>query len=614
MLSGIVSRARDHIKSLGAAGKDVKRDFDDMTRNVTAGLKSIAVSAYALNKIKPGVALAADLQEAMLKVKANLGSGAANARELNEQLSQVRKTAVDISANAPFSATEVVEIENALLKAGLSMKDVMGKGGAAFAATALASLTGEAPAMIGDSMARIGSQFKLQGSGYGDLADWIVRVDDASATSVPELIYGLRMAGSNAKALGISAKDSLTTLGALAPLGERAGSSFNNMLIGMLGMNKQQRELMKAHNLNFFDQGKFIGMEQATDLIRKRFGGIKNDQERLTVLMKIFGEEGGRAANTLISADKGFREIEQSANGAYSIQKKMGVWGEGFNASLKKLAGTAKTTLANIFDPLLAPLTMVSDLLNKIVGKIGDLAGEHPTAAGVVSGGLGLGAIVAGGYGLSRLGRGALAGSRVLKGIGGIGGLIRGIGGTAMGVAEGKAVQAATGVTPVFVTNWPGNLGRGNLGRDATATVAETVAAGGGLKAAGKILPWLKGAGNAAAMGMAGELAAVGAAGVGGFALGKWFEKRYIKGAIGEGIYDLFHPDQRAGVYDLFHPSARTPGEKIDFKNALKNDIKIDIKIDGNGRIVTSSNGMNNHVDTQKRGSFFDMLNWSKAM
>lgn len=572
MLSGIVDRARDRIKSLGSASKDVKKDFDDMTRHVTAGLKSIAVSAYALNKIKPGVAAAADLQEAMLKVKANLGSGAANAQELNTQLRAVKKTAVEIAANAPFSATEVVEIENALLKAGLAMEDVMGKSGAAWAATALASLTGEAPAMIGDSLASIGSQFNLRGSEYGGISDWIVRVDDASATSVPELIQGLRMAGSNAKELGVSAKDSVTALGALAPLGERAGSSFNNMLIGMLGMRKEQQQLMHSYGLKFFDKGKFVGLDRATQQLRDRFGGIKDDQQRLIVLMKIFGEEGGRAAATLISAKKGFQEISDSADKAYSIQQKMGIWGEGFNASMKKLAGTAKTTLAMAFEPLLGVLTKASDLLNNIVGKAGKLMGDNPAAANLVSGTAAVGTAAAAGYGLYRLGRGGAAGRRVLQGVGGVKGLLTGLGGTAAGIASGKAVEAATGVTPVFVTNWP-------AGGIASAAAGLPVPGG----AVGRF------AGRAGLVGVA----ALGGYGVGtvinrgwGRAAEAWTGGKYKgEGWLGEMLYDFLHKEKEQ-----------------------KNDIKVDIAIDGNGRVTTSTNGMNNRVNTVKRGSFFSGL------
>lgn len=60
--------------------------------------------------------------------------------------------------------------------------------------------------------------------------------------------------------------------------------------------------------------------------------------------------------------------------------------------------------------------------------------------------------------------------------VGGVGGTIaallaarwgaKGIGsivGTAAGVAQGKALEAAAGVTPVFVVNWPGSIGGGDI-------------------------------------------------------------------------------------------------------------------------------------------------------
>ncbi len=276
LLQGVISRAKHSILSLGEAGGKVKKDFDDMSKHITRGLKAIAVSSYALHKALPGIQAAANLQEAMLRVKANLASGARDAKELNAQLKQVKSSAVSISANAPFSAEDVVNIENALLKAGLKMQDVIGEGGAAWAATALATVTGEAPELIGNALARIGTQFRLEGKGYGELSDWIARVDDASATSIPELIQGLKMAGGNAAALKISAQDSVTALGALASLGERAGSAFNNFLVGLVGMSKEQRGLMASFNLDFFDKGKFVGLDKATEQLRERFWGIES--------------------------------------------------------------------------------------------------------------------------------------------------------------------------------------------------------------------------------------------------------------------------------------------------------------------------------------------------
>lgn len=222
-MSAAFSRVKQHVLNLGEAGKKVKRDFEVMEVSVARGLKGIAVSAFLIRKELTGIKAAGSMEEAMLKVETNLASGAANAAALKRQLGEVRATAIEVSKAAPFSAEEVVNIENALLKAGVALDNISGKGGAAWAATALATLSDEAPDLIGESLARIGSMFNLEGSQYGDMADWLSRVDEASSTNIPELIQGLRMAGATAKGLGIPAKDAVTALGALAPLGGAGG-------------------------------------------------------------------------------------------------------------------------------------------------------------------------------------------------------------------------------------------------------------------------------------------------------------------------------------------------------------------------------------------------------
>lgn len=453
MMSGIAARVKNSIMGLGNASEKVKRDFDEMNRNISAGLKALAASKYIYDKIHPGISAAGDLQEAMLDVKMNIAGSAGNARELNAMLMQVKRTAIDVSANAPFSAEDVVRIQNSLLKAGMDIKDIVGESGAAFAATALASLSGEAPEIVGDALANIGAVFNFKGGDYKQFSDWLTRVDDAAATNLPALIQGLRMSGASAAALGVSANDAITSLGALAPLGERAGSSFSNFLLSF----STRRDALKKMGIDVFVGGKFVGMEKAVDMLKEKFGAIKDDGERLGLLTKAFGEEGGRAANMFINAEKSFKEIKKSAADALGLSDKLRIWAEGFNASLKKLGGTAKSTLATLFDPLLAPLIKINDLLNSVIGKIGALAEKHKSLSYGASYGLAAGALGAGAYGIYKLFKGGMAGSRVLKGMGGLKGMLAGMGGTAAGIAKGKAVEAATGVQPVFVTNWPAN-------------------------------------------------------------------------------------------------------------------------------------------------------------
>ena len=129
MLRSVVERVKDRVLSLGSSAGKVKRDFDDMTTSITRGLKSIAVASYALNKALPGIKTAANMQEAMLKVKANLVSSVRDAAELDRAMKSVKSSAIAISANAPFTAEQVVDIEAALLKAGGAMENVIGEKG-----------------------------------------------------------------------------------------------------------------------------------------------------------------------------------------------------------------------------------------------------------------------------------------------------------------------------------------------------------------------------------------------------------------------------------------------------------------------------------------------------
>jgi TP901 family phage tail tape measure protein len=561
MMQGVLSRVKNSVLSLGNASGKVKRDFDDMTNHITSGLKAIAISAYAVNKALPGVRAAGDLEEAMLGVKMNIASSAKSAHELTTMLGQVKGTAISVAAQAPFSAEDVVRIQNSLLKAGMDLKDVMGNSGAAFSATALATLSGAAPEVVGDSLANIGSMFKFRGADYGAFSDWLTRVDDAAATNLPALIQGLRMAGSSADALGISAKDSVTALGALSPLGERAGSAFNNFLMAFATRRKE----LAAMGLDVFKGGKFIGLAAATDMLQQKFGAIKDDGRRLGLLMKIFGEEGGRAANTFINAEKGFRDIESSAIDALSMAEKLSIWGEGFNASLKKLGGTAKSTLASIFDPLLAPLTQVINLLNAATSKLGEFVEKNKVAATAISGTVGAVAAGAGLYGLIQVARGGAAGAKVLKGLGGIKGLL----GDAAGIAKGKAVQAATGVTAVYVTNWPGSMSNplSPSNPDARKKLEDL---------------FTKPSGVPKSAGMAGKLAGL-AQGAGGLV---------AAGAAGYAIGSIINEGINAAMQTFTGGKNNSFGEwlydRIHGEPEIKNDMKINIIADFDKRRVTA--------------------------
>jgi len=187
------------------------------------------------------------------------------------------------------------------------------------------------------------------------------------------------------------------------------------------------------------------------------------------------------------------------------------------------------------------------------------------------NGGLGLDGkdMIVGGAGLTL---GTIAAARYgNKAIGGLANkLLRSGGSLSLGVAEGKALEAAAGVTPVFITNWPATLG-GLVPQ--TGPIPKTATAGYGAAA----VNLLKKPGLAAIAGVI--------AGWGGSKLDKLL----------------------GGTGDYLEPGT-FPGESGPRHNQVKNDIKIDIQIDDRGRVITKTTGMNNSVNTMKRGSFFDAI------
>ena len=102
VVSGIAARVSRSIANLGASSQKVKHDFDEMTRHITTGLKAIAASAYLVNKIRPGITAAGDLQEAMIDVRMNLMESGKNAQTLSAELADIRRTAVDVARSRLF--------------------------------------------------------------------------------------------------------------------------------------------------------------------------------------------------------------------------------------------------------------------------------------------------------------------------------------------------------------------------------------------------------------------------------------------------------------------------------------------------------------------------------
>jgi hypothetical protein len=300
--------------------------------------------------------------------------------------------------------------------------------------------------------------------------------------------------------------------------------------------------------------------------MKKKWDTLKNDKQRATFIQAAFGKadlDTIKGIRTLLSGDslnkvRDFTQKIGSASGTLQRDLPDAV------ANAVDQSGRLKASLREAADGFAQPINKtLADLVqwtmdSKKNGGL-DLSGKEMLGGGAA---IAIGTLLTARYGGKAIG--AMASRLLAKG-----------GSTAVGVAEGKALEAAAGVTPVFVTNWP---------------------AGGSLPG---IVP---GPGGAATV-----------AGLSVFALPTALATAPIVAKV---ISDAQRRNGWAGQ-TFGHNSTEYEVMGIGGKRSAgtKNEIKIDLQIDGNGRMFARSNDMNTRANVgSKRGSFFEALTTTEGM
>ncbi|WP_434147933.1 phage tail tape measure protein [Methylocaldum gracile subsp. desertum] len=272
--------------------------------------------------------------------------------------------------------------------------------------------------------------------------------------------------GVNAQSAGLSFDKTLAFIEALS-LVERSPERLATLADSTLRLFNNldyAREASKATGVKFFnkDGTRRDALAVFNDL-KTAYGKLKTDIDRAKFIDSAFGKadlDTQKGLKTLLSGDflQKIAEFEaRIANAAGTLQNNLS---KAIDNATDQV-GRLKATLGEAADAFAKPInealtkTIKFGLDSKEKGGLG-LTGNDL----IVGGGLGaLGALLAARYGG--------------KALAALGGKLSGLGG---GVAVGKALEEVAGVTPVFVTNWPG------AGSTATDALLEGTTAGAVLK------------------------------------------------------------------------------------------------------------------------------------
>jgi len=369
---GFVEKNRGHMETVG-------KDAMIMGGAILAGI-AVAVHAYS------------EFSGRMAQVQSLSHASAA-------EMDVLTKSALTMGTAFGLSANDVADAQIELVKAGISVKEMMG--GALPGALALAA-AGQIEVGKATEIAVIAlTQFKLAGSDVPHVADLLAAGADKALGGVQELGEGLKQGGLVASAFGLTIDDTIGTLAAFANaglMGSDAGTSLKTMLLALANPSKQARDKMAELGIAAFDANdKFVGVTNLAGQLHDKLGPLADAQQK-AALATIFGTDAIRSANVLMEQgstgiQKWIKDVNDQGFAAAQAAGKM----NSLNGDFKKLQAAVETGLIQMgaaADGFLRPVVQgLTDAIQKFNGlpepvKGGILAVSGLAGAGLLLGGM----------------------------------------------------------------------------------------------------------------------------------------------------------------------------------------------------------------------------------
>ncbi len=439
----------DRIKGLGGSMQGQLAGFG-VGVGVIAGLKSNA-----------------NLERVLIRTKQTAGM-------TNEQKEEWHTEGWRIAKTYGASREDVDTGFNTLIASGVKYDAAKKTGDAIGQANAI---TGANPAVLGDAVVAASAAFNIDLNKDGAALDLLQKMTVAGRLGNAELenLSGLfPKIGGAAAAAGMSIEQALAFTESLSKVElqpERLGTLAESTL--RVFSTKQYREqVTKQTGVKFFNKDHSSrNPEEVFSEIKRKFEAMKSDEQRakfMGIVFKGMDQDTVRGWRSMLTGDR----LDDLKSGAKTLGAAEPIYNKDLKENTESTSGTAarmKATFAEAIDRMATPLNKsFADLGSYLLDDL-NLSGEQMLAGGAA---LGIGGYYAG--------RGAKSGAGAL--------LNKFMGGpeTLKNIAVGKVLEEATGVTSVFVTNWPGGVPLGGGLPD----LPNSTPAGKG-KPGGFIAPWL---------------------------------------------------------------------------------------------------------------------------
>ena len=355
---------------LAQASASTKKFQNDVGR--AAQRSGVSLSHLGVVAGAAGVAVAAGLKaavDAAANFEERLDAIGAVSNATSEQMDKLRRKALQMGEQTVFSATESAAAMEELIKAGLSVPDVLN--GAADAAVALAAAGGieipEAAKLAANAM----SVFNLEAAQLPKVADLIAGAANASAIDVAEFGMALSQAGAVADLSGLSFDElsvAIAAMGNAGIKGSDAGTSLKSLLLQLIPNTNGAHDAMAALGIvmedgtnRFFDAaGQMKDLNDVAGILHEGLEGL-SEKDRNELLKRAFGTDAIRAATILAKEGKEGLEDLAGAMGevtaAEVAEKRM----DNFRGAMEQVSGAVETLAIRVGEKLIPHLTDFAD-------------------------------------------------------------------------------------------------------------------------------------------------------------------------------------------------------------------------------------------------------------
>lgn len=345
VLQAKISDYQAKMSAASRATSDLAANVDKATGRTKEGFATLGRVGVAA-----GAAVAAGLGLAV-KTMADFDSQMAQVKTLSHataaEMTSLRQAALSLGQGIGFSAQQSAEAETELVKAGVSVKDIMG--GALKGSLDLAAAGQVNVADATETAAIAMTQFRLAGKDVPHIADLLAAGADKALGGVGDLSYALKQGGLVASQFGLSIEDTIGTLAAFAQaglMGEQAGSTLRQMLLKLAAPSAQASKTMSDLGISLYDaSGKFVGITNLAGQLHDKLSTLPEAQ-RNAAMAVIFGARSIQGANVLYQdGAKGIanwiKSVDDSGFAAHQASGKM----DSLSGDLSKLKAAFENDL-----------------------------------------------------------------------------------------------------------------------------------------------------------------------------------------------------------------------------------------------------------------------------